>query len=70
MSDSKLKEPVLTTENITLSNVGNKPIKTDKLSLNDGKCLIIEKFPNGYYRVEEGENNSLNFYENKNISIV
>ena len=70
MSDSKLKEPVLTTENITQSNVGNKPIKTDKLSLNDGKCLIIEKFPNGYYRVEEREDNSLNFHEKKNISIV
>lgn len=70
MSDSKLKEPVLTTENITQSNVGNKPIKTDKLSLNDGKCLIIEKFPNGYYRVEECEDNNLNFLKKKNISIV
>jgi len=70
MSDSKLKEPVLTTENITQSNVGNKPIKTDKLSLNDGKCLIIEKFPNGYYRVEEREDNGLNFLKKKNISIV
>lgn len=70
MSDSKLKEPVLVTENITQSNVGNKPIKTDKLSLNDGKCLIIEKFPNGYYRVEEHEDNGLNFFKKKNISIV
>ena len=70
MSDSKLKEPVLTTENITQSNVNNKPIKTDKLSLNDGKCLIIEKFPNGYYRVEEHEDNNLNFLKKKNVSIV
>ena len=70
MSDSKLKEPVLTTENIAQSNVGNKPIKTDKLSLNDSKCLVIEKFPNGYYRVEECEDNSLNFLKKKNISIV
>lgn len=70
MSDSKLKESVLTTENIAQSNVSNKPIKTDKLSLNDGKCLVIEKFPNGYYRVEEHEDNSLNFHEKKNISIV